>query len=120
MMKSRQIILLLCILVVGGAAGLIYGWFINPTEYIDTTFNMLSIDYQTDMVLMTGEIYSSDLDLTAAIQRLSQIGNTNINDLMEDSLVYAHEMSFSKQDVDQLEKLKNAIALIYGGNTIQP
>ena len=39
-------------IALGLAAGLYYGWVINPVEYVNTTPDTLRVDYQADYVLM--------------------------------------------------------------------
>ncbi len=120
MMKSWHVILLLGVLVMGVMAGLAYGWVVNPVEYIDTNMDSLGLDYQTDLVLMTADIYAADLDITTAIQKLSLLRGEDINGLIADSLEYAGQMNFSAQDIVKLELLKSAVNPFVAGGTDQP
>jgi hypothetical protein len=40
-------------IAIGAAAGLYYGWVINPIRYIDAAPDSLRSDYKADYVLMT-------------------------------------------------------------------
>ena len=120
MMKSWQVILLLGILVLGVIAGLVYGWLIDPVEYIDTSINSLSIDYQTDLVLMTAEVYSTDSDITTAIQKLSLVRSADIKGLMVNSVEYARQMNFSTQDIEKLILLRSAVEVYVSGDLDRP
>jgi hypothetical protein len=119
-MKAWQLILILGILVMGVLAGLVYGWVVNPVEYIDNGLNSLKLDYQTDLVLMTADAYASDLDITTAIQKLYQINGEDIDGLLTDSLEYARQMNFSDQDITKLEMLQSAVIQIIPGGTEYP
>jgi hypothetical protein len=71
---SRWILFLITI-GIGAAAGLYYGWVINPVEYTDTSPDSLRSDYKVDYVLMIAEAYQVDADLTLAIRRLAVLGD---------------------------------------------
>lgn len=120
MMKSWQVILLLGVLGMGVVAGLAYGWLINPVEYIDTSMDSLRIDYQTDLVLMTAEVYSSDSDLTTAIQKLTLVRRDDIKGLMRDTVEYARQMNFSTQDIEKLILFKDSVDLYVNGDLDLP
>jgi len=109
-MKSWQVLLALVILAMGVVSGLAYGWLVDPVEYVDTSPDTLRIDYQTDIVLMVADIYSNDLDLQGAINRLSVLESSDVSQLVADCLDYAQRMSFSAQDTSSLFQLKDAIA----------
>ncbi len=120
MMKSWQMILIICVLAVGVVGGLAYGWLINPVTYINTSMDSLRIDYQTDLVLMTAEVYSNDLNLPAAIQKLSRVRENDIKNLVADSIGYAQKMNFSRTDIEILSLLKTAIDQYTKEGTEQP
>lgn len=109
LMKLRQLILIIGVLAIGVVSGLVYGWFINPVKYTDIRLENLEVDYQTDLVLMTAEIYTTDLDLAAAVQTLYVMRSGDINGLIADSLEYARQMNFSDKDIEKLNILKGAI-----------
>jgi hypothetical protein len=35
-------------ILLGAAAGLFYGWVVNPVEYVEITPRSLRVDYKTD------------------------------------------------------------------------
>jgi len=108
-MKMWRVILFIAGLALGIVSGLVYGWMIDPVEYVDTSPNSLRIDYQTDVVVMVATIYAHELDSQAAMDRLSLFGNSSIVDLLEDSLNYAREMHFTSQDIENVLLLNEAI-----------
>ncbi len=59
----------------GVALGLIYGWLINPVEFVDVTPGTLRVDYKSDYVLMVAEAYRAEQDAAMAARRLSVLGN---------------------------------------------
>jgi hypothetical protein len=109
-MKSWQVLLILGILAMGVTSGLVYGWLIDPVDYVDTRPDSLRIDYQTDIVLMVSEIYAHDLDLRAAIDRLSLLESQDVSQSVADCLNYAQRMNFSEQDISNLLLLSDAIS----------
>ena len=64
--------LIACLL--GAAAGIFYGWVINPVKFVDTTPASLRADYRTDYVLMVAEAYHANPDEALARQRLAILG----------------------------------------------
>lgn len=119
-MKSWQAILTLLFLMIGVVAGLVYGWQINPVIYIDSGIESLRTDYQTDLILMTADVYAADLDLETAIQKISQIRSNDIQGLLAASLEYARQMNFSSQDIEKLDQLKDAVDQFVPEGTNQP
>lgn len=108
-MKPWRVFLILTILVMGVASGLTYGWLVDPVEYVDTSPDTMRIDYQTDIVLMVSDIYSKDLDLQGAFNRLSLLNSADVNQLVENCLDYAQQMNFSPQDISNINNLQEAI-----------
>jgi hypothetical protein len=108
-MKSWQVVLTLCGLILGITIGLSYGWLIEPVEYVDTSPDSLRVDFKTDIVLMVASIYAQELDAQAAIDRLSLLGGSDLEGLLADSIAYAEEMNFTTQNIDSIIKLNEAI-----------
>lgn len=110
-MKSWRVLLILAGLVLGVAAGLVYGWIIDPVEYKDTGLDTLRIDYQTDVVLMVANVYAQDHNSQAAIDRLLSLGPPDIRKSIDDSLNYATEMHFFTQDISNIIQLKKVVEM---------
>ena len=66
----------LVMIAIGIGLGLLYGWVIEPVQYVDTAPDSLRLDYKTDYVLMVAEAYQVEHDLNLAVQRLSLLGGT--------------------------------------------
>jgi hypothetical protein len=109
-MSSRYPVLLLG-LILGIAAGLLYGWVIRPVEYFDTSPDALRIDYQTDYVLMVAESFSSDQNLELARVRLASLGPETPDTYLTEALLYATQEEFSSKDLDRLEELLQAFSV---------
>jgi hypothetical protein len=94
------------IAIAGGISlGLIYGWVINPIEYVDTSPGTLKFDYKTDYVLMVAETYRSDGDLPAAARRLALLQEMPLSNLVYRALLFAQKVGYSDEDLAQLEEL---------------
>ena len=74
-MSSSNIIKIIVALAIGIVLGLIYGWAIDPIEYVDVPPNILREDYRVDYVLMTAEAYQNDFDTDTAARRLAILGS---------------------------------------------
>ena len=95
----------LFVLLVGLAAGLLYGWLINPVKYIDTTPDSLRADYKTDYVLMTAESYHDNGDLALAARRLALLGDSPPIDFVRQSMMYASQVGYAEADLNLLGEL---------------
>lgn len=107
-------------LFIGLISGLVYGWLIDPVEYVDTQANSLRIDYRTDVILMVATIYASEHDTEAAIERLSLLEKEDIRSLLAESVVYAKNMNFALQDIEYINYLYEAISNVSLENESQP
>jgi hypothetical protein len=61
--------------LLGAAAGIFYGWVLNPVRFVDTTPASLRVDFRTDYVLMVAEAYHADHDAQLAGRRLAIFGS---------------------------------------------
>ncbi len=73
--RRRRWIFFFVSIVVGLSVGLIYGWFINPVQYVDTTPDKLRADFKADYVLMVAEGYGRHRDLDWARRYLALLGD---------------------------------------------
>ena len=95
--------------LVGIAAGLFYGWVVNPVKYIDITPAMLRVDYQSDYVLMVAEAYQSDGDLALAARRLAVLGDTPPVEIMRQAMIFAAQAPYADSDQELLSQLASAL-----------
>jgi hypothetical protein len=93
----------------GIAAGLYYGWIINPVAYVDTTPDSLSADYRADYVLMVAEDFRSAQDPAAAARKLAILGSEPPALIVQQALGYAEANGFSPVDLQLLQSLVFAL-----------
>ncbi len=108
-MSSSNLIKIFIALAVGVGLGLIYGWVIDPIEYVDVTPNILRQDYQVDYVLMTAEAYQYDFDSAAAAKRLAMLGSESPADITANALQYAIANQFTETEIQSLQTLLTAM-----------
>jgi hypothetical protein len=89
----------------GAAAGLFYGWVVNPVEYADIAPQSLRIDYKTDYALMVAEAYQADHNPGLAVKRLARLGNSAPTDIVASALDYAFQHEYASQDLSLLQSL---------------
>jgi hypothetical protein len=106
-MSSRWLRFILVILI-GMAAGLYYGWVIDPVQYVDTDLSELSPDYKTDYVLMTAEAYSAEQDLDLAAQRLSALNGASPQAIIQEAVLFAENPGYTDTDRALLQDLNQA------------
>lgn len=95
----------LIMIIIGAALGLVYGWVVDPVEYVDTTPDTLRQDYKTDFVLMVAEMYQADQDIDLAVQRLRFLGDEPPRGLVQDAIVFAAEVGYPVSDLNRLQAL---------------
>jgi hypothetical protein len=110
-MRSTTVRLLIG-LGIGLALGMIYGWVINPVEYVDTTPGSLREDYRTDYILMVAEAYQGDGDLDLARVRLAALGPETPVELMVEAIEYGVAHGFPRGALETLNRLAVALRAV--------
>jgi hypothetical protein len=108
-MSSSNIIKIILALSIGIALGLLYGWGIDPIEYVNVTPNILREDYRIDYILMTAEAYQKDFDPETAARRLAILGSDSPANLTATALEYANKNNFSETEKQALQRLLTAM-----------
>jgi hypothetical protein len=98
------------VIILGVAAGLIYGWIIDPVDYVDTSPVTMRVDYKADYVLMVAEIYSATQDAEDAVIRLTYLGDPSPVVSVDNALVFAVESGYGAEDLRKLRDLSDALA----------
>jgi hypothetical protein len=102
-------------ILAGFAAGLGYGWVINPVQYTSTSPDTLRSDYQVDFVLMTAELYLAEDDLPMALARLAFLSDTPPLTLMDEAIDFAQKRQYAPADLLLMRKLAADILLLQDG-----
>ncbi len=102
-------ILFLISVGVGIAAGLYYGWVINPVHYVDTSPDTLRADYKADYVLMTAEAYQKDGDLAGAARRLAVLGDPRPQESVAKATLFATQAGYGADDLSLMQRLGEAL-----------
>jgi hypothetical protein len=109
-MSSRWLRFLI-VIAIGIAAGLYYGWVVDPVEFVDATPDMLRVDYKTDYVLMVSESFHADQDLELAISRLADLGSGAPEDLVQEAINSGKANNYAQQDLDLMQELADALSV---------
>ena len=104
----RWIPYLLCT-IIGIAAGLFYGWIVNPVKFVDTTPASLRADYRTDYILMVAEGFHGDQNVELAVRRLSIFGGEAPAILAGQALETGKLSNYSNNDITLLQELTRAM-----------
>jgi hypothetical protein len=105
---SRWIAFLI-VIALGAAAGMLYGWVINPVGYVDTAPNSLRNDYKTDYVLMIAEAYTLDQDISLAARRLASLGDLPPSTHVDEALAFAVQNNYAQADMLLMRALAEAL-----------
>ena len=108
-MKTTRWILIFIGLILGIGAGLAYGWYIDPIEFIDLTPDTLRADYKTDYVLMTAEAFRIEQDPGTAARRLAIFGAQTPSAIASEALDYARSNGFADSDIALIQDLVTAM-----------
>ncbi|RMF48792.1 MAG: hypothetical protein D6755_03215 [Anaerolineae bacterium] len=92
-------------IALGLAAGLYYGWVVNPVQYVDTAPEALHPAYKADYVLMTAEIYHMDGDLSTAAQRLRLLGAEPPAETVRAAIAFATSAGYGDTDLQYMQQL---------------
>ena len=95
--------------LLGLAAGLAYGWVINPVKFVDTTPASLRADFRTDYVLMVAEAFHADQDVESAGRRLAIFGAGSPAELADAALETAQQTGYVQPDIALLQDLTRAL-----------
>jgi hypothetical protein len=95
----------LLVLSIGAALGLLYGWVINPVEFVDIPPSALPIDYKSDFVLMVAEAYQAEGDLVLAAGRLAFLGDRPPADLVREAMAWGAQAPYLESDMRLLARL---------------
>lgn len=96
--------------ILGIVAGLYYGWVIDPVEYVDTSPDSLLIDYQADYVLMVAEAYQVEGDLNLAARRLSVLGDTPLDELVQNAIIFGSRAGYVDADLEKMRSLGSLLS----------
>ncbi len=96
-------------LMLGLAAGLFYGWKINPVEGLPSSADVLREDYQADYVLMVAEVYRSEQNADLALDRLELLKAENPLYVISLALEFGEANGFAKADMRRIRQLDEAI-----------
>jgi len=96
-------------LIIGFGIGLLYGWVIDPVEYVDTFPESLREDYKADYVLMVAETYQVEGDTNLAMERLAFLGFSPPQNLVEQAMVFAVQSNYAPSDLGLLRNLSDAL-----------
>jgi hypothetical protein len=94
--------------VVGAMAGVIIGWVFLPAEYIDTSPDVLRVDFKADYVLMVAEYFAREGDLAKALAYLAFLGETPPDKKVQQALFFA-EPRYADADLALLRGLLKAL-----------
>ena len=107
-------------LILGIALGLVYGWFIRPTEYTSSSPDALREDYVVDYVLMAAQATADEQDLGQAKQWLSFLGSLETEDYVQSALAYATEHDFDPTDIALLRELADKFERKFPDTQVSP
>jgi hypothetical protein len=107
--RSKRFLFFGLVIFCGALAGMIYGWVINPVEYVNARPESLRDDYKADYVLMVAEIYGKEGDIALAANQLALLGEDSISIYVDDAIITGEKLQYSHQDMAQLARLYQAL-----------
>lgn len=92
-------------LVLGFAVGLMWGWVVQPVEWVDASPELLNANFQREYLRMTIDSFLVNSDTTLALQRWQNLGD-NADQRMNE--ISADPGSQDKAAIDGFAQLMNA------------
>jgi hypothetical protein len=92
-------------LALGIGLGLLYGWVLDPVDFVDLTPETLRSDFRADYILMVAEAYESEHDLNLAARRLAIFGSNPPAAIASEALQFGPSAGFSPSELSTLETL---------------
>src|SRR5512138_1928154 len=109
LMRPNRWLIFFLALLLGIAAGLAYGWILDPVDFYDLTPDTLRLDYKADYVLMTAEAYHAEQDPGMAARRLAIFGSESPVSIANSGLQYAQSNGFTDSDIALMKELVTAL-----------
>ncbi len=107
-LMSRWMLFFIVILI-GAAIGMVYGWMINPVEYVDNSPDALREDYKTDYVLMVAETFHAEANIGLAARRLAMLGDDQPIEIVTRAIQYGEQNHYSAADLSIMSGLQEAL-----------
>jgi hypothetical protein len=108
-MRLNRWLFIVLALLAGIAAGLAYGWILDPVDFYNLTPDTLRPDYKADYVLMTAEAYHAEQDPGLAARRLAIFGSQSPVSIASSGLEYARLNDFPDADILLMQELVTAL-----------
>jgi len=108
-MKKPRLVGFILTIAAGIAAGIVYGWVINPGEVVNASLDSLRKDYKADYVLMVAEIYASDGNTADAVKTLKSLNPSNPLAAVQEGLLTAQQMGYSITELRFMADLEKAL-----------
>jgi len=108
-MRSNRWLFIILALLAGVAAGLAYGWILDPVDFYNLTPDTLRADYKADYVLMTAEAFRTEQDPGLAARRLAIFGSQSPVSIASGGLEYARTHDFSDAEIVLVQELVTAL-----------
>ena len=96
-------------IAIGAAAGLYYGWVVNPVKYLDASPGSLRSDYKADFVLMIAEAYRTDGNPELAVQHLALLNDASPAENVALATVFAVKAGYGEADLALMQNLADAL-----------
>lgn len=93
----------------GIGLGLLYGWVIDPVEFVDLTPDTLRADYRADYILMVAEAHQVEQDTDLAARRLAIFGSDPPAEIAAQALQFGPSAGFTPSELSALEGLIQAL-----------
>ena len=113
-MQTKRTLWFSISIVIGIAAGLFYGWTINPRRTAASSGSSLRSDYKADYVLMVAEVFQKDKDVSLAVSRLALLGDNPPMRTVQMAILKASELGYEERDMQLMGKLSQALAASTG------
>ena len=108
-MRKRRMTWFLIAIALGLTLGLVYGYVLRPVPYENVSMDSLRQDFRTDYILMVAQAYALEHDAALALQRLSRVDAVPGVRLVQETIIAAQQMGYSRLDIEVLAVLMQGL-----------
>jgi outer membrane PBP1 activator LpoA protein len=109
-LRKRRTFFFLAAILLGGLIGIGYGWWLRPLMYSQADLSNLRVDYRTDFVLMTAEIFHQENNLAEARLCLQQIDSGSPEQTVQKAVISGGQLGYGQADLQLLADLLQALS----------
>ena len=104
----RRWFLFLIAVLVGAGGILYYAWYIKPAAPVESSPDLMRVDFRADYVLMVAEVFQGEGDLGMADEQLTFLGEEPAVEIIDQAIRFAEQNGYKQADLALMWALRDA------------